>query len=121
MEKKKTMVIGASPNPERFSYKAVSLLNYYQHTVIPIGIKDGEIDGIEIIKGKPNVADLHTITLYLGEKRQVEYYDYILSLKPKRIIFNPGAENIELLKKAEQGGIEVTENCTLVMLNAGIF
>ena len=121
MEKKKTMVIGASPNPGRFSYKAVSLLNYYQHPVTAVGIRDGEINGIQIIKGKPNLIDIHTITLYIGKERQKEYYDYILGLKPRRIIFNPGTENPELVQKAAERGIETVVNCTLVMLNAGMF
>lgn len=118
---KKTIVIGASPKPERFSYKAVSLLNNYNQPVIAVGIREGEIDGIKITKGKPDIADAHTITLYIGAARQAEYYDYIFKLKPKRIIFNPGAENAELYEKAHAKGIEVVEDCTLVMLNSGRF
>lgn len=118
---KKTIVIGASPNPDRFSYKAVRLLHRNEHPVVAQGIREGKIDDIDIIKGKPQVNDIHTVTMYVGPARQAEYYDYILSLKPKRIIFNPGTENPEFKQMAEQNGIETVENCTLVMLNTGIF
>lgn len=121
MNAKKTMVVGASPKPERFSYKAVSLLNTYEHPVIAIGIRKGNINGIEIIKERPHFGDIHTVTLYIGPDRQIDYFDYILSLKPKRIIFNPGTENPELCELAQKNGIDVVENCTLVMLNSGIF
>ena len=121
MELKKTVVIGASPNPERFSYKAVSLLNKYQHPVFALGIRDGEIAGIKILKTKPEITDIHTITLYIGIEKQSPYYDYIFSLNPSRIIFNPGTENNEFYRKAKEKGIEVIEDCTLVMLNSGRF
>ncbi len=121
MDLKKTVVIGASPNSERFSYKAVNLLNTYKHPVVAVGIRDGQISGIEIQKGKPEIEDVHTITLYIGKKRQSEYYNYIFDLKPKRIIFNPGTENDDLYTKAKGKGIEVVENCTLVMLNSGVY
>ncbi|NPA68891.1 MAG: CoA-binding protein [Chlorobi bacterium] len=117
----KTLVIGASPNPERFSYKAVRLLKRYGHEVIPAGIRDGEIAGLPIIKGKPEVKDVHTVTLYVGPARQAEYYDYVLGLKPRRLIFNPGTENPEFMRKAEEHGIKTVVNCTLVMLNGGLF
>ncbi len=118
---KKTIVIGASPNPERFSNKAVRLLNINGHPVIAQGIREGKIGDIEIIKGKPPVEDIHTVTMYVGPARQAEYYEYIFSLNPKRIIFNPGTENEEFRTMAEEKGIETVENCTLVMLNTGIF
>jgi len=121
MEFKKTVVIGASPNPKRFSYKAVSLLIRYGNPVVAIGIRNGVIAGVEIQKAKPEIENVHTITMYIGKKRQSDYYDYILSLKPKRIIFNPGTENNELFAKAKNLGIEVIENCTLVMLNSREF
>lgn len=117
----KTLVLGASPNRSRYSNKAVRLLKMYEHEVVPVGIRNGTIEGIEIIKGKPNVKEIHTVTLYIGAKKQPEYYDYILSLKPKRIIFNPGTENIELMQLANERAIETVENCTLVMLNSGLF
>jgi len=121
MNNKKTIVIGASPKSERYAYKAVTLLKKYGFPVIAFGIRDGIINGIEIIKDRLQFKDIHTVSLYVGAKRQNDYYEYILSLKPKRIIFNPGTENPELYKLAQENGIETVENCTLVMLNSGIF
>lgn len=115
----KTIVLGASPNPERFSYRAVSLLISYEHEVVPLGIRKGEIAGNEIITDFPQIENVHTITLYLGAKNQVKYYDYILNLRPQRIIFNPGTENPELKTLARENNIEVIERCSLVMLNSG--
>jgi len=118
---KKTIVIGASPKPERFSNKAVRLLRRNGYPVIAQGIREGKIEDVEIIKGKPQINDIHTVTMYIGPARQPEYYDYILGLMPKRIIFNPGTENRELKQMAEEKGIETVENCTLVMLNTDLF
>ncbi len=117
----KTLVVGASPNPSRYSYKAVRLLKRFNHEVVPLGIREGEIENLNIIKGKPDILNIHTITMYIGPARQIEYYDYLLSLKPERIIFNPGTENAEFINLAENRGIETVQNCTLVMLNTGIF
>ena len=121
METKKTVIIGASPNKTRYSYKAVKLLSIYSYPVVPVGIRTGMINNIEIIKGKPEVENVHTVTLYLGFARQADYYDYILSLNPKRVIFNPGTENSEFYQILEEKNIEVVKNCTLVMLNAGVY
>ncbi len=117
----KVVVLGASPNPMRYSYKAIRLLLTHGHKPVPIGIREGEIDGIKIIKGTPQVNDVHTVTLYLGPARQKQYYDYILSLNPRRVIFNPGTENQELRQILDSQGISTVENCTLVMLHTGIF
>ncbi len=117
----KTLVIGASPNSSRYSYKAVRLLKRYKHEVIPLGIRKGAIESEEIILGRPHFEDIHTVTLYVGPERQKDYYDYIFSLNPKRIIFNPGTENTEFINVAEEKNIETVMNCTLVMLNSGLF
>jgi len=117
----KTLVLGASPNQTRYSYKAVRLLKMYEHEVVPLGIRNGLIAGEKIVLGKPHYTDIHTVTLYVGIERQKEYYDYILSLKPQRIIFNPGTENDEFEKTAKEKNIETVINCTLVMLNSGLF
>ncbi len=117
----KTLVVGASPNPSRYSNKAVRLLRRYNHEVIPLGIRNGEIDNLKIITGKPEISDIHTITLYIGPERQIEYYDYLLGLQPERIIFNPGTENIDFINLAENQNIETVQNCTLVMLNSDLF
>ncbi|MGF1587229.1 MAG: CoA-binding protein [Bacteroidales bacterium] len=121
MSNKKTLVLGASPNPIRFAYKAVKSLLRHDFPVVPVGIKTGEIGGIDIIKDRPALDDIHTITLYVGAPRQKEYYSWLLSLHPKRIIFNPGTENPEFMQMARDEGIEVLEDCTLIMLNAGRF
>ena len=119
---KTTVVIGASPNPERFSFKAVTALRHHDHHVIAVGLKEGTIAGVEILKGKPEIKEkIDTISLYIGPARQVDEYDYILSLKPKRIIFNPGTENEELKKLARENNIKIVEDCTLVMLKKGIY
>jgi len=119
IQKKKTMVLGASPNPMRYSYLAVNRLRSKQHPVIAIGKRAGTIADVSIQTDHPNIDDVHTITLYLNANNQKQYYDYIMSLHPKRIIFNPGAENDELAKKAAQQGIQAIEACTLVMLSTG--
>jgi uncharacterized protein len=117
----KTLVIGASPNPSKYSFKAVKLLKIMGYEVIPLGIRSGKIEDIEIMTGKPLINSIHTVTLYIGIDKQADYYDYILSLKPKRIIFNPGTENDEFVKTAKSKGIKVDINCTLVMLNSGMY
>ncbi len=116
---KKTVVLGASDSPMRYSYLAVRRLKSYDHPVVAIGKKKGLIDDTEIITEHPELDDVDTVTLYLNPLHQKQYYDYILSLKPKRIIFNPGAENNELATMARQNGIQPMNACTLVMLGTG--
>ena len=118
---KKTLVIGASENPERYSFKAVTDLKFYEHPVLAIGRRAGKIQDVEISKELIAATDIDTITLYLNPENQKPFYDYILSLKPKRIIFNPGTENSELETLAEEAGIQTIEACTLVMLRTGQF
>lgn len=116
---KKTLVLGASNNPSRYSYRATRMLTQHGYEAVPVGIKKGNIAGIEIINDTPESDDIDTITLYLNPERQKQYYDYILSLQPNRIIFNPGTENYELAKLAKEQGIETEIACTLVMLSTG--
>lgn len=116
---KKTLVLGASTNPSRTSHTAIHRLNRAGHEVIAQGIREGAVDGIEIQQGKPELEGIDTITLYLNPKRQEEYYDYILGLNPKRIIFNPGTENPKLVQLARTQGIETETACTLIMLSVG--
>jgi predicted CoA-binding protein len=120
-ENKTTVVFGASENPARYANLAVKKLKSFGHSVIPIGLREGKIDGIPIKVGKPEINNVDTITLYLNSLRQKEYYDYIVNLKPRRIIFNPGAENEELEKVARENGIKTMEACTLVLLSTGQF
>ena len=113
---KKTLVFGASEQISRYSNQAVRLLNKFGHTVKALGAKEGWIEKTEIEVIPPQDQDFDTVTMYLNPQRQKSVEDYILSLQPKRIIFNPGSENRELAQKAMQQGIEVEEACTLVML-----
>jgi predicted CoA-binding protein len=119
MEQKKTLVLGASQNPERYSFLAVQQLAKHQHPVVAIGKANGNVDSVEIETDKKPLNDIDTVTLYLNPANQKEYYDYIFSLHPKRIIFNPGAENYELEQLANQKGITTVEACTLVLLSTG--
>ncbi len=116
---KKTLVLGASGNPGRYSYLAVTRLRGVGHAVVAIGRKQAKAGDVEIGTDKQHLAEIDTVTLYLNQMHQKEYYDYILSLHPRRIIFNPGAENPELAKLARENGIEPVEACTLVMLSTG--
>jgi uncharacterized protein len=116
---KKTVVLGATPNPDRYGYKATVRLKQAGHEVLPMGIKKGEIEGIVIENTTPQYTGVDTVTLYLNPDNQKPYYDYIFSLKPKRIIFNPGTENIDLMKMAKEHGVETEVACTLVMLSLG--
>jgi uncharacterized protein len=119
---KTTLVLGASPNPERFSYKAIRSLQRRNIHVVALGKRNADVNGLKILKGMPaDIGTIHTLTLYMSSKNQIEYYDYILSLHPKRIIFNPGTENPELAEAASRKGIEVVNDCILVMLNTGKF
>ncbi|MEM0994656.1 MAG: CoA-binding protein [Bacteroidota bacterium] len=112
----KTIVLGASTNPARVSYQAIHRLKNKGEEVVPIGIKKGSVADIPIINDRPAVEDVDTVTLYLNPQRQLDYYDYIFSLQPKRIIFNPGTENAELSKLAREKGIASENACTLVLL-----
>ena len=114
---KNTVVLGASQNEERYSNMAVKKLVSHKHPVTAIGNKEGIINDTKIIKGNPSISDVDTVTLYLNPQNQKPYYDYILSLHPKRIIFNPGTENEELEKIAKEKGIKTMEACTLVLLS----
>jgi predicted CoA-binding protein len=113
----KTLVLGASLNEARYSYKAVKLLKQYGHEVIAVGRDKGEISGVTILNAFPEKETIDTITLYLNTHLQKAYYQSILDAKPRRIIFNPGTENSELAEQAVQQGIECEEACTLVLLN----
>ena len=121
MKKERTLVIGASENPERYSNKAIRSLLRHNHPVAALGLRKGQVEGVPIDVDQPHYSDIDTVTLYLSEHNQISLYDYILSLKPRRIIYNPGAENRELEVLAERAGIENVEACTLVLLSTGQF
>ena len=118
-EKKKTLVLGASDNPSRYSFLALHRLKSHGHPVVAIGKKLGLVADVPIEKEKKDFDNVDTVTLYLNPMHQKQYYDYIISLKPKRIIFNPGAENDELSDLALKNGIKPMEACTLVLLSTG--
>ena len=118
---KKTVVVGASNNPSRYSYQAAHMLKQKGFDIVPLSNKKGNVAGEKIlnIQNFPDIKDVHTITLYLGPQNQPPYYNYLINLKPKRIIFNPGTENPEFENLARSKGIETNHHCTLVMLSIG--
>ena len=113
----KTLVLGASMKPYRYSHMCIEQLEKHGFPAVGVGLREGVIGHTPIYAGQPDLEDIHTITMYMNEDRQKAYYDYIFSLSPRRIIFNPGAENHELAVLARQKGIETINACTLVMLN----
>lgn len=115
--KKKTLVIGASLKPSRYSNIAIKRLVQHGQPTVALGLREGEVEGVKIEKEKLPFEDIDTVTLYLSPPRQPEYYDYILSLHPERVIFNPGTENPEFYEILQKNNIEVEPACTLVMLS----
>lgn len=122
-EDKKTVVVGATTNPGRYAYLAANLLRNYDHTIVPVGIKKGNVAGEDILdlREKPEIKDVDTVTLYVGRRNLPEWHEYILGLKPKRIVFNPGTEDEALVQKAKELGIETVYGCTLVMLRSNTY
>lgn len=114
-----TLVLGASENPERYSYRAVVMLSNHHHPVMAVGKRSGNIQDVAIVTEFSSHWAIDTITLYLNATHQQEYYERILSLRPRRIIFNPGTENPDLEEKARKAGIITQEACTLVLLQTG--
>jgi predicted CoA-binding protein len=120
-QKRKTLVLGASGNPDRYSFLAVNRLREQGHPVVAIGKRKVKVGDVDVDTVKKDMSDVDTVTLYLNPNNQKEYYDYILSLYPRRLIFNPGAENEELARLARAQGIQTMEACTLVLLGTGQF
>ncbi len=116
-----TLIVGATPDPSKYAFTAATFLDRAGLPFIPIGIKKGNVLGREIqpLQEKPKLEDIDTITLYLNAGHQKEWEEYFLSLKPKRIIFNPGAENHQFASKAKLEGIDCVNGCTLVMISTG--
>lgn len=117
MKNKKTLVLGASSNPQRYSYMAINALVKKEHSVVALGLKDAEVAGVKVQVKHVPFTNVHTVTLYLNPQRQRDYYNYIIGLEPKRVIFNPGTENPEFYQLLRGNGIEVEIACTLVMLS----
>jgi len=118
---KKTVVIGASTNPDRYSYKAIESLLNHGHEVVAVGIKKGELFGLEILNNYPHIKNVHTVTLYVGPANQSEIMEYVISLKPERVIFNPGTENELFEKELKSNNIFTERACTLVLLSASMY
>jgi predicted CoA-binding protein len=117
-----TAVIGVTPNPSRYSFKAVTKLTDHHFPVVALGFREGEVAGNSIIKKWPlEIEDLKVISMYIGPARQPEFYDYLINLQPKKVIFNPGTENEEFYKKLTKAGIVYEEACTLVLLSVGMY
>ena len=116
---KRTLVIGASENPERYSFKAVNALRNHGHDVHALAKRAGQVADVNIQTQFPKVEEIDMVTLYVGSQRQPEYYAQIINLKPKRVIFNPGTENAEFYSLLEEKGIEAEAACTLVLLSIG--
>ncbi len=118
---KKTLVVGGSEKQDRYSNKAIRKLLEYGHSVESVGTIESKVETVEIVTGKPDFENIHSVSMYIGPAKQSEYYKYIVGLKPSRIIFNPGTENMEFETIAINNGIEVVRNCTLMMLDYGLF
>lgn len=115
----KTLVLGASTNTSRYANKAIRLLRAHNHEVVAVGKDEGSVGDVAILHDMPVTDKIDTITMYLNPFNQKDYYQQIMQMKPRRIIFNPGAENSELEKLATENGIATEEACTLVLLNTG--
>ena len=118
---KKTLIIGASVNPERYSYKAAEKLLAHNHEIYMIGNRPGVLFDCEISKEQKAYIDVDTVTMYVSAKNQTGYYDYIISLNPRRVLFNPGTENADFAKLLEKNGITTEEACTLVLLSTNAY
>ena len=116
-----TVVLGASPNPRRYSYLATIGLIDAGFKVIPVGIKDGIINNVKISKQYPENKNIHTLAMYLSEKNQKAYYDILTKNPPERLIFNPGTYNNELESIMTEKGVKVIRSCVLVMLSHGVY
>lgn len=119
--KLKTLVLGASPNPGRYAFLALTRLVAQGHPVLALGKQAGTVAGVSIRRDFPEDRDIHTMTMYLNAGHQEEYHDRILAARPRRIIFNPGSENPRLREAALASGIDVQEACTLVLLSTGAY
>ena len=117
----KTLIMGASDNPERYAHKAAIRLLNHGHKIELVGQNEGDIEGHKIQTNLPDFEEIDTVTMYVGAKNQSSLYDYILRQKPRKIIFNPGAENPEFEAMATANGIKTEEACTLVLLATGQF
>jgi uncharacterized protein len=121
IQKKKTLIIGATENRARYANQAAYRLLQRGHAIELLGLRNGSIEGWPIKTGQPQLEDIDTVTMYVGPKNQPVLYEYIRQLKPRRVIFNPGAENPDFARQLRQDGIEPIDACTLVMLSVGTY
>ncbi|MGV8136541.1 MAG: CoA-binding protein [Mangrovibacterium sp.] len=117
--KKRTLIIGASEKPERYSNKAIRKLRAYGHEVIALALQPGQVEDVIFETEKKDFPDIDTVSLYVGPQNQNDFTEYVIGLKPQRVIFNPGTENAGFRKKLRQAGIQTEEACTLVLLGTG--
>ncbi|MGM0612939.1 MAG: CoA-binding protein [Bacteroidota bacterium] len=117
-EDKKTIVLGVSPDPKKRAHRVCKKLMEKGHTIVPLGIREGKVNNIPIITNTNNPQKAHTIVIFLRASRQKAWLSYILASNPKRIIFNPGSENPELVEIAKEREIDVLYGCTLLMLSS---
>lgn len=115
------VVLGASPNPDRFSYKAVKRLISNNYKVVAIGKREGFIGNVPIVTGQPELSNVHSVLMYLAPYHQGEIFEYVVSLRPRRVIFNPGTESPEFEEWLESYNIEIVRDCSLVMMATGRF
>lgn len=120
-QRKKTLVIGSTENRDRYANRAARSLLQHGHAVELLGLREGTIDGHPIKTGQPDLSDIDTVTMYVGARNQPGFYEYIRQLKPRRVIFNPGAENPDFARQLRNDGIEPIDACTLVMLSVGTY
>jgi len=120
-QSKKTVIIGATENPDRYANRAAHSLLRHGHEIELVGLRSGQIDGYPIQTGQPDLSDVDTVTMYVGPQNQPVLYNYIKSLRPRRVIFNPGTENPDFERQLRTEGIEPIEGCTLVMLSVGTY
>jgi uncharacterized protein len=118
---KKTLVIGASTNPSRYSFAAINRLRAYGHPVEALGLRKGRVGDVDIFTEQKSFSDIHTVTLYVGPSHQENIRDYVISLKPQRVIFNPGTEDDLFQSILRKANIPFEEACMLVMLGTGQF
>ena len=121
IQEKKTLVVGATDNKDRYANRAARSLLQRGHAIELLGLREGTIDGHPIKTGQPDLLDIDTVTMYVGPRNQAIFYDYIRGLKPRRVIFNPGAENPDFARQLRSDGIEPINACTLVMLAVGTY
>lgn len=121
IQQKKTLIIGATENRTRYANRAAYSLLQRGHAIELLGLRNGSIEGQPIKTGQPQLDDIDTVTMYVGPKNQPVLYEYIRQLKPRRVIFNPGAENPDFARQLRKDGIEPIDACTLVMLSVGTY